>query len=162
MRIVLALLILVGCARDAKPAAPAPVGTVELHASCAPAVRRELNQAVALLHHMTYPQARAAFRAVASRDPTCAMAQWGIAMTRFTPLWPTRPSAADRQAGWEAARRAQELAPPTVGERALVAAVVAFFEHPESSDYWARVDRWESAMKVAHDETPDDVEVTAF
>jgi tetratricopeptide (TPR) repeat protein len=125
-------------------------------------VRTKLDEAVALLHHMTYTQSRAAFRDVAGQDPKCAMAQWGIAMTLFTPLWPTRPSTADLQAGWQAAQRARELAPPTPRERAFVDAVAAFFEQPESTDYWARVDRWEAAMKKVYDANQEDVEATTF
>src|SRR5262245_45161601 len=136
MRLALALLILAGCSRSVTSAkhAHAAMGAVELHTSCSLSVRAKLDEAVALLHHMTYTQARAAFRDVAAHDPRCAMAQWGIAMTLFTPLWPTRPSAADLQAGWHAAQRARELAPPTPRERAFVDAVVAFFEQPESTD----------------------------
>jgi len=164
MRLTLALVVLAGCSGRATPAThtPAPVGTVEFRTSCVPSVRTEINQAVALLHHMTYTQARAAFRDVAAHDPRCAMAHWGIAMTLFTPLWPTRPSPAELQAGWQAAQRARELAAPTPRERAFVDAVVAFFEHPESTDYWARIDRWEKAMKAVYDANRDDVEAATF
>ena len=59
--------------------------------SCSPKAQTEFNRAVTLLHHMTYPQARAAFQNVAKVDQQCAMAHWGVAMTLFQPLWPTRP-----------------------------------------------------------------------
>jgi tetratricopeptide (TPR) repeat protein len=157
------MIVLAGCSRSATPVAHAHAhGAVEFHTSCESSVRTEFNQAVALLHHMTYAQARAAFRDVAGRDPRCAMAHWGIAMTLFTPLWPTRPSAAELQAGWQAAQRARELAAPTPRERAFVDAVVAFFEQPESTDYWARVDRWEKAMQAVYDANRDDVEAAMF
>src|SRR6188768_4516463 len=105
MRPALALLIVAGCSRSVTSPthAHAHMGVVDLRTSCAPSVRAKMNEAVALLHHMTYTQARAAFREVAAQDPSCAMAHWGIAMTLFTPLWPTRPSAAELQAGWQAA-----------------------------------------------------------
>jgi hypothetical protein len=80
----------------------------------------------------------------------------------FSTLWPTRPSAAELEAGWRAAQRARELAAKTARERAFVDAVVAFFEHPESSDYWARIDRWEAAMKLVYDTNRDDVEAATF
>lgn len=160
----LALLVLVACSRAAGPATHVhgTSGSVDFYTSCAPSVRAQFNNAVVLLHHMTYTQSRALFREISARDPRCAMAHWGIAMTFFTPLWPTRPSAAELQAGWEAAQRARQLGGPTKRERALIDAVVAFFEHPESADYWARIDRWEQGMKVAHETEPDDVESSAF
>lgn len=68
-----------------------PLGTVDFPISCSEPAQVEFNRAVALLHHMTYPQAREAFGRVATADPECAMAHWGIAMTLFQPLWPTRP-----------------------------------------------------------------------
>ena len=66
---------------------------------------KSFERGLALLHHMTYPQAREAFERAAALDPHCAMAQWGIAMTLFQPLWPTRPDADDAPARLERARR---------------------------------------------------------
>jgi len=68
-----------------------PLGTVEFPVTCSGQARAQFHRAVALLHHMTYPQAREAFGEVAKTDPHCAMAHWGIAMPLFQPLWPTRP-----------------------------------------------------------------------
>jgi tetratricopeptide (TPR) repeat protein len=122
----------------------------------------EFNQAVALLHHMTYPQAREGFRQVATTDPGCAMAQWGLAMTLFQPLWPTRPRPAELQQGWEAVQKAQALQPATQRERLLLDAAQAFFLEPSSSDYWLRIRRWEQASAKAYAAFPDDPEVGAF
>ena len=94
---------------------------------------------------MTYPQAREAFQQVAAIDPRCAMAHWGIAMTLFQPLWPTRPGPEALQRGWDAVQKAKALQPPTERERLFVAAAEAFFLEPASSDYWLRIRRWEQA-----------------
>src|ERR1051325_2291866 len=75
------------------------MGVVDFPLSCSPAAQAEFNRAVTLLHHMTYPQARAAFQNVATVDPRCAMGHWGVAMTLFQPLWPTRPGPEARQQG---------------------------------------------------------------
>ena len=56
-------------------------GTVNFPVSCAPAVRPEFIRGVALLHSFFYEEARRIFTEVAEKDPTCAMAQWGIGMT---------------------------------------------------------------------------------
>jgi tetratricopeptide (TPR) repeat protein len=111
---------------------------------------------------MTYPQAREAFRHVAATDPECAMAPWGIAMTLFQPLWPTRPGPAILQLGWEAVQKAKALQPRTERERLLVAAAEAFFLEPSSSDYWLRIRRWEQAMGKVYASFPDDPEAAAF
>ena len=122
----------------------------------------EFNRAVALLHHMTYPQAREAFQRVATTDPQCAMAHWGIAMTLFQPLWPTRPRPEALQRGWEAVQKAKALQPPTERERLFVAAAEAFFLEPASSDYWLRIRRWEQATEKVYASFPDDPEAAAF
>jgi tetratricopeptide (TPR) repeat protein len=111
---------------------------------------------------MTYVQARGEFREIAVRDPQCAMAHWGIAMTLFQPLWPTRPSAADLALGWQSAQKARELAPESPREQGFIAAVIAFFENPEAGDYWQRIDRWEAKMKALQTAYPDDPDVCAF
>jgi hypothetical protein len=82
------------------------LGTVDFPISCSQQAQVELERAVALLHHMTYPQAREAFRRVTTIDARRAMPHWGIAMTLFQPLWPTRPPPEALQMGWEAVQKA--------------------------------------------------------
>ncbi|MDQ6828901.1 MAG: hypothetical protein M3081_08550, partial [Gemmatimonadota bacterium] len=136
--------------------------TVNFPISCSSGARTEFNRAVALLHHMTYPQARERFQRVATIDPRCAMAQWGIAMTLFQPLWPTRPRPDALQRGWDAVQKANALGPPTERERLFVAAAEAFFLEPVSPDYWLRIRRWEQASEKLHAAFPDDDEAAAF
>ena len=161
-------LSVAGCGTDPAPrratARPAPpLGSVDLVVSCDARAQAEFNRSLALLHHMTYVQAREAFRGVARRDPGCAMAYWGIAMTLFQPLWPTRPSTADLETGWQAVEKARALAPRiTARERGYIEAAAAFFRDPRAADYWQRIERWAAAMKALHAAYPDDPEASAF
>jgi tetratricopeptide (TPR) repeat protein len=145
-----------------EPHAGHALGTVHFPISCSKEAQAQFDGAVALLHHMTYPQARAAFEQVAITDPKCAMAHWGVAMTLFQPLWPTRPGPAALQRGWEAAQKAGSLQPATERERLFVAAAEAFFLDPGSPDYWLRIRRWEEAMEKVYSAFPDDPEAAAF
>ena len=138
------------------------LGSVSFPVSCSAAAQVEFDHAIALLHHMTYPQARAAFQQVSALDPRCAMAHWGYAMTLFQPLWPTRPNAEALKRGWDAVERAKSLAPPTELERSFIAAAEAFFLEPASPDYWLRIRRWERAMATAYSSFPDSPEVASF
>src|SRR5688500_13762194 len=117
---LVALLPLVGLAAGAGIAmaqerqhAGHDLGTVDFRVSCSEPARTVFNRAVALLHHMTYPRARESFQNAARLDPGCAMAHWGIAMTLFQPLWPTRPGPDELRRGWAAVQTADSLAPPS-------------------------------------------------
>src|SRR5688572_17002378 len=110
-------LLLSGCVVDAREQvqqhAAHSLGTVDFPITCSTAAQGEFNRAIALLHHMTYPQARQAFERVATIDGSCAMAHWGIAMTLFQPLWPTRPRPDALRRGWDAVQNAKRLQPRT-------------------------------------------------
>ncbi|MEO6057674.1 MAG: hypothetical protein ABIQ49_12610 [Gemmatimonadales bacterium] len=168
LRVGAALLVvlLAGCAGKTKSRAPQhadqSLGTVHFPISCSQPAQVAFDRAVALLHHMTYPQAREAFQRVATTDPGCAMAQWGIAMTLFQPLWPTRPGPAALERGWKAVQKAIALQPPTERERLFVSAAEAFFLEPASSDYWLRIRRWDQAMEKLYAAFPDDTEAATF
>src|SRR4051794_2778211 len=88
------------------------ISGVNFPVSCSPKAQVEFNRALTLLHHMTYPQSRAAFQNVAAIDSRCAMAHWGVAMTLFQPLWPTRPNLETRQQGWREVEAAKALKAP--------------------------------------------------
>lgn len=138
------------------------LGSVDFGVSCAPAVAAEFDASVALLHHMQYEEARAGFERVAAADPACGMAQWGVAMTLFQPLWPSRPSADDLRRGWAAVQKARTLGSLSEREAALVDAAEAFYREPDAADWWTRIGRWSEAMERAHAAHPDDIETAAL
>ncbi|HUR83090.1 MAG TPA: hypothetical protein VM733_20200, partial [Thermoanaerobaculia bacterium] len=111
---------------------------------------------------MTYPEARHAFEEITAEEPRCAMAHWGVAMTLFQPLWPTRPGPKDLQHGWDEVQEARAAAVPTDRERFFIDATEAFFTDPSATDYWARIGRWEKALERAYAAFPEDSEVQAF
>ena len=138
------------------------LGRVEFPVSCSRDAQAAFDASMALLHHMTYPQARDGFGRVLALDPGCAMAHWGIAMTLFQPLWPTRPALREREQGWRAVQAAQGLRPPTERERGFLATAEAFFREPESADYWLRIRRWADATAALHATLPEDPEAAVF
>ncbi|HXY02114.1 MAG TPA: hypothetical protein VEI49_00995, partial [Terriglobales bacterium] len=102
------------------------VGTVSFPTSCAPAVQSQFERGVALLHSFEYEVADAQFEEVAKKDPRCAMAYWGQAMTLYHELW-NRPSEADLAQGAELLAKARSLKPPTAREHDYVLALSVFY-----------------------------------
>ena len=157
--LVLVLVLATSPASVARAGTSATHGTAHIPISCAPAAQADFDAALTLWHHMTYPQAREAFAALSMREPECAMAHWGVAMTLFQPLWPSRPSAEDLEIGRLAvqqARAAGDATPPH--EAAFLEAAGAFFDEP--GDYWQRIARWAAAAEAQHVAFPDDDEAT--
>src|ERR1700752_4072541 len=74
------------------------VGSVHFSTSCRADLADSFNRAVALLHSFQYEDARAAFTAISERDPQCAMAHWGVAMSHYHGLWDNGDTAAGRVA----------------------------------------------------------------
>ena len=145
----------------AQAGAPESLGTVRFETSCPEPARARFDRAVALLHHMTYSGARAEFTAIASAYPTCAMAHWGVAMTLFQPLWPTRPTPDDLRRGWREVADARAAGDVTPREGMYIAAAEAFFD-PALSEYWDRIGRWAEASHALYEAYPEDVEAQAF
>lgn len=151
-----------GLAGSAHAERTVPGARVHFPVSCSVQAQAQFDRAITELHHMTYPEARAGFEQVAATDPQCAMAHWGIAMTLFQPLWPSRPTPEGLQRGWDEVQRARALAPPTQREQLFIAAAEAFFLEPGGTDYWQRIGRWEAATTRAHRTLPDDPELAIF
>ncbi|MEX2362317.1 MAG: hypothetical protein WD597_01785, partial [Balneolaceae bacterium] len=139
-----------------------PIGKVQYEISCSDEVGPAFNEAVSLLHHMTYPQAKASFEKIAAIDPECAIAYWGIGMTLFQPLWPTRPGPNELQEGWEMVLKAKSLTSQTKREQLFIATTEAFFRNPKNTDYRERIRSWADATEKLYREFPDDTEVKAF
>ena len=59
-------------------------GTVHFATSCSSAVAPKFDRAVALLHSFEFGASIQTFDQVLAADSTCAMAQWGIALSRWS------------------------------------------------------------------------------
>lgn len=143
-------------------AAPEQLGRVHFETSCEPSVRGAFDRAVALLHSFSFSDARQAFEEVAAKDPACAMAHWGIAMSQWgNPFAGLRPSSS-LIAGLAAVRRAESTGAPTPRERGYIAAVATLYRDFETVDQRARVLAYESAMENVHRDHPADSEAAIF
>ena len=140
------------------------LGTVEFPVSCSPAASATFGRAVAMLHSFWFDAAQRAFTEIAAADPSCAMAQWGIAVTQLgNPMTRVAPPAPALEQGRAAARQAQELAArASPREQQYVAAVVAYYEAPEGTGHVARMQAVERALEALYKAQPADHEAAIF
>lgn len=141
--------------------AVAGLGSVDFPNSCKPAVQKQFTRAMALLHSFGYEEARQAFREVASSDPGCAMAQWGIAMTLYHPIW-APPTVDDLRDGAVAIGRASASPAGTERERDLIGALAMFYKDWRHVDHRTRATAYENSMAQVHTSYPADDECTIF
>lgn len=141
---------------------PENLGQVTFAISCRAAVQPEFNRGVALLHSFAYAAAESAFRDVARQDPQCAMAHWGMAMTRFHELWEPPILSGSVPAAQEEIKEALNLAPPTERERKFIRAAELVFRAADKVPYSERAAAYEKAMAGVAAENREDVEAQTF
>jgi len=136
------------------------LGTVSFETSCSPQVREEFNLAMALLHSFEYDEAEKAFAAIIHKEPGCAMAYWGVAMSNFHPLW-APPAREEFEKGRKAVAIAQSL-PKSPRESAYVNAIAEFYKDPGKTTHPDRCINFEKAMERLHSAYPDDKDAAAL
>jgi hypothetical protein len=136
------------------------LGTVSFPTSCSANTRIPFERGIALMHSFWYEEASAQFRSVAAADPQCAMAQWGIAMTEWRPLWDGLPDDRRRLGRAEIAK-AQSLKPPSDREQRYVNALAIIF-NADSSGADQATAAYVQAMASLHAAYPQDHEAAAF
>ena len=162
------------CATPPEPGDLRGVGKVTFPITCAPDVQSDFARGVALLHSFFYEEARRVFTSVAERDPKCAMAQWGIAMTWWHPIW-TPPTRDEMRAGKAAIEKAMSMKAGSDRERGFITALNTYYNTPDNSVAAPvgqschgpvgprdRVIAYEKAMRQLRDKHPDDFEVQTF
>jgi tetratricopeptide (TPR) repeat protein len=172
-------IVLTGALGSESSTAPEPgdlraAGKVDFPVACAPAAQAEFARGVALLHSFFYEEARRIFTSVAEQDPKCAMAQWGIAMSWWHPIW-TPPTPDEMSAGKAAIEKAVAMKAGTDRERGFITALNVYYNTPDSSGTAAvgqschgpvgprdRVLAYEKAMRQLHEKYPDDFEAQTF
>ena len=133
------------------------IGSVHFSTSCSKDVTGSFNGAIALLHSFQYEQAREAFVEVASKDPHCAMAYWGIAMSHYHGLW----GSGDWNAGRDALRKAVDVASSnsntSAHDRAFISALEEIYRE-DGQDKAAQAQAFERKMAEVQAAYPDDNE----
>jgi tetratricopeptide (TPR) repeat protein len=137
------------------------VGSVHFATSCAKEVAKDLNRAVALLHSFQYEDARRAFEGIASKDPSCAMAAWGVAMSHYHGLWDNGDTAAGRDAIRKTKGIAAANSTTTPRERAYIDALDVVYQE-DGKDAYAHGVAFEQKMRALQAAYPDDIEAAIF
>jgi tetratricopeptide (TPR) repeat protein len=140
---------------------PDRMGTVHFDTSCSPEVRDEFDLAVATLHSFGYGKSAQLFAHVLSTDPSCSMAEWGIAMSHYRQLWDP-PTKDDLRIGLQAAQEGLSMGPKTQRERDYLAAIHGFYQNAGSESHGVRAKRYETAMESLHSRYPQDSEAAVF
>ena len=160
--ILLALLGMPVLAGRQTPADTEKLGNVHFSVSCGPDAQRQFDRALAMLHNFWYPQGLEAFSKLASTNPDCGMAYWGIAVSaRANPLVGSLDAAA-LERGSEAVAKAKAAGAPTPRERDYIAAIDAYYHDWQQSNYSTRVLAYEAAMEAVYRRYPDDHEGALF
>ncbi len=142
---------------------PTGYGTVHFANSCTAAVQPALQLAIAKLH--SFEADPGEFTAVSKRDPVCAIAWWGAAMSaRGNPLGGSL-GPANFEAGRVDVRRAKAALAnastrATQRERDLVAAIDTYYQN--YPDQIARGRAYAVKMDAAHAAYPDDPDIAAL
>lgn len=140
---------------------PAVSAEASFETTCNQQADVAFNEGLNLIHNMMYIQAEDAFNGAAAADPGCAMAQWGVAMSNFHPLWPGTPSEAEIERGSAAAKKLASMTSESAVEQALIDAVAAFYA-PNQEGYRAQLKSWADAQIAAAEQHPDNMDAAAF
>ena len=148
--------------QHAMPADSIGSASVKFETSCAPAVKDEFNKGVALLHSFWFPEAIKTFEGILARDPNCAMAHWGIALSHwgnpFAGIKPARTIELTKAS----IDKAGATGSPTPRERGFIQAVGQLVTASDPGSHAARVGAYETAMEKVSRDNPNDVEARIF
>jgi tetratricopeptide (TPR) repeat protein len=139
------------------------VGTVNFSNSCAPAVQADFARGVAMLHSFWYSAGEPTFRAVLANDPTCAIADWGIAAILMSnPLNGVGPTPKDAEKAQAAIDQGRRIGAKTQRERDYIEAVAAYYQDWASRPERARQESRAAAFEALAARYPDDDEAEIF
>jgi hypothetical protein len=158
-----ALLLVPGAAQAHEGEGQGQVGRVKFTNSCDLKVQPLLESGVAMLHSFWYSATEKTFRDVLVQDPTCTVANWGIAAILMqNPLAGTGASAkgaAEAQAAIDQGRR---FPPKSQRERDYIEAVAAYYQDFSTRSERSRQESRAKAFEVLAASYPDDDEAKIF
>ena len=137
------------------------LGKVSFPISCAPGSQSAFERGIALMHSFEYEKAEKQFTEISQKDPGCAMAHWGVALSLFHEIW-ERPENSVLKRGHDQMEQAQKIGAKTERERGYISALAVFYSDPEKKDYLKQAGAYSDAMAKLYPQYPDDLEAGAF
>lgn len=154
-------LVVAAAAQHQHKAGELTLGKVHFETSCKPDVSDSFDRAVALLHSFEFGPAIEGFSGVLQKDPSCAMANWGIALSRWGNPFAGVKGPAALEPGREAARKAQ-TGSPSAREKSYINAVAELYRDYEKTPQRERTLAYEKAMEKVSTDSPADTEARIF
>jgi tetratricopeptide (TPR) repeat protein len=146
----------------AQEAAPEKLGKVSFPTSCDRKVQAQFDRAVAMLHSFWFQQGEKAFREVLERDPSCAIANWGIAAVLIGNTFGGNATAQDAQKAKEAIQGGRLTGAKTERERFYIEAIAEYWDRFGDRPHAARMKSLADAFEVVAKRFPKDDEAQIF
>src|SRR5688572_14587226 len=158
-----ALLIVSGSAQSHEDDGKGQLGRVKFTSSCDPKSQPLFETGVAMLHSFWYSAAEKTFRDVLAQDPSCAIANWGIAAILMSnPLAGQGASPKGAAAAQAAIEQGRRVPSKTQRERDYLEAVATYYEDFSTRSESARQESRSKAFEALAARYPDDDEAQAF
>ncbi len=136
-------------------------GSVEFQTSCTDKVKADFNLAIKLLHSFEYDEAEKVFAKIIDKQPDCALAYWGVAMSNFHPLW-SPPSETELKKGAKAIEIAKSITNKSKREEEYINAIASFYKDWDKVDHRTRCINFEQSMENLNAKYPEDKETAIF
>src|SRR5688500_14327455 len=124
-----ALMVVSGTAHSHEADEKGQLGRVKFASSCDPKVQPLLESGVAMLHSFWFSAGQKTFRDVLAQDPSCTIANWGLAAILMSnPLAGQGASPKNAALAQAAIEQGRRVSPGTQRERDYIEAVAAYYE----------------------------------
>jgi tetratricopeptide (TPR) repeat protein len=137
------------------------LGKLTFETTCTPAAQAAFETGLRWLHSFEYQESERSFSQAAVTDPGCAIADWGVAMSNYHPLW-AAPTPAEFAKGKQAIEKAKTAGAKSQREKDYVAALDTFYRETDRLDLKTRVLAYSAAMEQLHKSYPKDDEAAVF
>jgi tetratricopeptide (TPR) repeat protein len=137
------------------------LGKLTFETTCTPAAQAAFETGLRWLHSFEYQESERSFSQAAATDPGCAIAEWGVAMSNYHPLW-AAPTPAEFAKGKQAIEKAKLAGAKGQREKDYVAALDTFYRDADRLDLKTRVLAYSAAMEQLHKSYPKDDEAAVF
>ncbi len=136
-------------------------GRVSFATSCSDNTKKDFDLGMALLHSFEYDEAEKAFAKIIDKEPGCAMAYWGVAMSNYHPLW-APPTLPELEKGDKAIAIAQSITQQSKRESDYIDAIASFYKDWNKADHRSRSLNYKNSMEKIYTAYSDDKEASIF